>query len=470
MLGAAGGLLAGKSFWRAALPNPRYHEITFRRGDIRSARFASDGQTILYSAAWQGNPVEIFSARPGAAESRSLGLEHAQLLAVSPTGEMAVALNSHRTGTWVNVGTLASAPLAGGAPREVLENVQWADWAPDGTNLAVVRDVGGRNRLEFPIGKVLYETGGWISHPRISPKGDMVAFLDHPLPGDDSGSVAMVDLNGNKKKISGDWYSIQGLAWSADAGEVWFTATESGLDRDLSAVTLSGQKRLVARMPGTLMLFDISRDGRILMGRASWRRELMGTTIEGGKELDLSWLDYSYPADLSSDGKTVLFDEEGVGGGARYGKTQELTYSVYIRNTDGSAAVRLGEGSAEALSPDQKWVIAQIPGSPAQFRLLPTKAGEAQSLTNDAINHNGARWLPDGKRFVFSGNEPSRGGRLYVQDVGRRPTTPYRARRSEPNRVRGFTRRPDGRGDRTRSERISLPDCGTWGRATDSRT
>jgi eukaryotic-like serine/threonine-protein kinase len=419
LVGAGGGLLAGKPFWRAALPNPRYHEITFRRGDIRSARFASDGQTILYSAAWQGDPVEIFSARPGAAESRSLGLEHTQLLAVSPTGEMAVALNSHRTGTWVNVGTLASAPLAGGAPREVLENVQWADWSPDGSNLAVVRDVGGRNRLEYPIGKVLYETGGWISHPRISPKGDKVAFLDHPLQGDDSGSVAVVDLSANKTKISGDWYSCQGLAWSADGSEVWFTATETGLDRDLSAVDMAGQKRLVARMPGTLMLFDIFHDGRILLGRASWRRELMGTVADGSKDRDLSWLDYSYPADLSSDGKTVLFDEEGVGGGARYGKTQELTYSVYIRSIDGSAAVRLGEGSAEALSPDQKWVIAQIPGSPAQFRLLPTKAGEAQPLTNDAINHNGARWMPDGKKFVFSGNEPGRGGRLYVQDVAR---------------------------------------------------
>ncbi len=417
LLGAGGGLLAGKPFWRAALPNPRYHEITFRRGDIRSARFASDGQTILYSAAWQGDPVEIFSARPGAAESRSLGLEHTQLLAVSPTGEMAVALNSHRTGTWVNVGTLASAPLAGGAPREVLENVQWADWSPDGSNLAVVRDVGGRNRLEYPIGKVLYETGGWISHPRISPKGDAVAFLDHPLQGDDSGSVAVVDLSANRKKISGDWYSCQGLAWSADGSEVWFTATETGLDRDLSAVNMAGGKRLVARMPGTLMLFDIFHDGRILLGRASWRRELMGTVADGSKDRDLSWLDYSYPADLSNDGKTVLFDEEGVGGGARYGKTQELTYSVYIRSIDGSAAVRLGEGSAEALSPDQKWVIAQIPGSPAQFRLLPTKAGEAQPLTNDAINHNGARWMPDGKKFVFSGNEPGRGGRLYVQDV-----------------------------------------------------
>jgi hypothetical protein len=414
--GAAVGLVAGKRVWQVAPLNPRYHEVTFRRGEIRSARFASDGQTILYSAAWQGNPVEIFSARPEAAESRSLGLGRAQLLAISPSGEMAIALGSHRIGTWVNVGTLARAPLAGGAPREVLENVQWADWSPDGSSLAVVRDVGGRNRLEYPVGKVLYETGGWISHPRISPKGDMIAFLDHPLQGDDSGSVAVVDLSGNKKNLSGDWYSVQGLAWSSEGQEVWFTATETGLDRDLSAVSLSGQKRLVARMPGTLMLFDIAHDGRILLGRASWRRELMG--LAGGpKELDLSWLDYSYPADLSADGKTVLFDEEGVGGGARYGKERALTYAVYIRNTDGSAAVRLGEGTAEALSPDQKWVIAQNPGTPAQFRLLPTKAGEAQPLTNDAINHNSARWLPDGKRFVFSGNEPGRGVRLYVQDI-----------------------------------------------------
>jgi hypothetical protein len=189
------------------------------------------------------------------------------------------------------------------------------------------------------------------------------------------------------------------------------------------------------------MLFDIFRDGRILLGRASWRRELMGTSANGGKDLDLSWLDYSYPADLSDDGKTVLFDEEGVGGGARYGKTQELTYSVYIRSTDGSAAVRLGEGSAEALSPDQKWVIAQIPGSPAQFRLLPTKAGEAQPLTNDAINHNGARWMPDGKKFVFSGNEPGRGGRLYVQDVAGGQPIPI-----APEGVNGtaFAVSPDG--------------------------
>jgi eukaryotic-like serine/threonine-protein kinase len=413
------GLMAGKRLWgSAAASAPLYHEITFRRGEIRSARFAPDGQTILYSAAWQGNPVEIFSARQGTVESRSLGLGRAELLAVSPTGEMALALGSHPVGTWVNVGTLARAPLAGGAPRPILEDVEWADWAPDGNSLAVVRNVGGRDRLEFPIGKVLYETsGGWISYPRVSPKGDFVAFIDHANQGDDGGSVAVVDLSGKTKKLTRDWYGTQGLAWSADGQEIWFTASELGLDHYLSAVTLSGKERSVTRVPGTLFVFDIWRDGRVLLARAGRRREMMALYQGEGKERDLSWLDYSYPADISADGKTVLFDEEGVGGGVQYGNAQELTYAVYVRSTDGSSAIRLGEGAADALSPDQKWVIVQTPGSPEQLRLLPTGAGETQPLTNDSINHQWARWFPDGKRFAFSGNEPGRGVRLYTQDI-----------------------------------------------------
>ena len=413
------GLLAGKHLWgSAAASAPLYHEITFRRGEIRSARFAPDGQTILYSAAWQGNPVEIFSARQGTVESRSLGLGRAELLAVSSAGEMALALESHPVGTWVNVGTLARAPLAGGAPRPILENVEWADWSPDGNSLAVVRNVGGRDRLEFPIGKVLYETsGGWVSYPRVSPKGDYVAFIDHANQGDDGGSVAVVDMQGKKRKLTRDWYGTQGLAWSADGKEIWFTASELGLDHYLSAVSLSGKERSVTRVPGTLFVFDIWRDGRVLLARAGRRREMMSLYQGESKERDLSWLDYSYPADISPDGKTVLFDEEGVGGGVQYGNAQELTYAVYVRSTDGSSAIRLGEGAADALSPDQKWVIVQTPGSPEQLRLLPTGAGETQPLTNDSINHQWARWFPDGKRFAFSGNEPGRGVRLYVQDV-----------------------------------------------------
>jgi Tol biopolymer transport system component/predicted Ser/Thr protein kinase len=439
----AAGLLLGKRFWGAsAVSTPMYHEITFRKGEIRSARFAPDGQTIMYSAAWQGNPVEVFAARQGTVESRSLGLGHTELLAVSSAGEMALSLNNHPVSTWINVGTLARAPLAGGAPRPVLEDVEWADWSPDGSSLVVVRSMGGHDRLEYPIGKVLYETsGGWISYPRVSPKGDAVAFIDHALRADDGGSIAVVDLSGKKTKLTQDWYGTQGLAWAPDGQEIWFTASEQGVDHYLSAVNLSGKQRLVTRIPGTLALFDVWRDGRVLLARAGRRREMMSLLEGESKERDLSWLDYSYPADLSADGKTVLFDEEGVGGGVQYEGQKELTYAVYIRNTDGSPAIRLGEGAADALSPDGKSVIVQTPDDPEQLRLLPTGAGETQPLTKDTINHQWARWLPDGKRYVFAGNETGHGVRLYVQDVsGGAP----RAIAPEGADAAAFAASPDG--------------------------
>ena len=418
LLAVAAGVFAGKLFFsKPPLPPPSYRQLTFRRGSIRSARFAPDGQTILYSAAWQGNPTDVFTARPEAPESRSMGLSHTQLMSVSSAAELAVLLDSKAIGTWVNMGTLARAPLAGGAPRDVLERVQWADWGPDGSNLAVVRDSGGKNRLEYPIGKPIYETGGWIGHPRVSPKGDLIAFLDHPIQGDDAGSVAMVDLKGNKKVLTGEWFTVQGLAWSPEGKEIWFTASKTGTDRTLYAVTLDGKERMVLRLPGALMLLDIAKDGRVLLMRASWRRELIGVSGSDLKERELSWLDYSYPADLSADGKTLLFDEEGGGGALSYSKSGGLSYAVYIRKTDGSPAVLLGEGGARALSPDGKWVITVTQGSPWQLKLLTTGAGEPKDLTNDNISHAFAHWFPDGKRVLFSGNEPGKGVRLYVYEL-----------------------------------------------------
>jgi serine/threonine protein kinase/Tol biopolymer transport system component len=412
------GLLGGKMiFSLQPPPPPLYRQLTFRRGSIRSARFAPDGQTILYSAAWQGGPLDVFTARPEAPEARSMGLNRTQLVSVSSTSEMAVLINSKAIGTWVSSGTLARAPLVGGAPREVLENVQWADWSADGNNLAVVRDFGGRNQLEFPIGKPLYQTGGWIGHPRVSPQGDRIAFVDHPVQGDDRGSLAVIDMAGNKKTLSTEWYTIQGVAWAPDGKEIWFTASGSGVDRTLYAVTLDGKQRMVLRLPGALMLFDIWKDGRVLLMRASWRRELVGIFPGETRQRDLSWLDYTYPADISADGKTLLFDEEGGGGALSYSKSNGLTYAVYIRKTDGSPAVLLGEGGAISLSPDGKSVVAQTQDSPSQFHLLTTGAGEPQELTKDDINHNWAHWFPDGKRILFTGNEPGKGVKFYVFDM-----------------------------------------------------
>jgi hypothetical protein len=388
---------------------PVYHQLTFRHGGVRMARFAPDGRTVLYSAAWEDTPVEILSTRPESPESRAFGLKNAEVLSISPSGEMAVLLESRNIEPFINSGILARVPLGGGAPREILEGVQWADWAPDGSNLAVVRDLEGHNRLEYPIGKVLYQTGGWISHPRISPKGNLIAFIDHPERRDDAGSIVVVDPAGNKKTLSGEWETAQGLAWSPNGDEVWFTTARVGVGRFLYAVSLSGPDRLLAREPGTLTLQDVGRDGRILLTRDVLRVGMVGLVAGDTKERDLSWLDWSAPTDLSNDGKTLVFTESGEGGGENY--------AAYIRQTDGSPAVRLAEGFAYALSPDGKWVLGGLQRPPKQLSLLPTGAGEGRPLTHDAINHLRARWFPDGKKVLFLGNEPEHGLRLYVQDL-----------------------------------------------------
>jgi len=262
-LGAGAGWFLRASWMPASQPS--YHQLTFRRGTIRSAHFTPNGQSVVYGASWEGSPIDLFITSPESPQSRSLNLAGAALLAISSSGEMAVSMDSRPSGVYAQVGTLARVPLNGGSPRSVLENVQWADWSPDGNNLAIVRDVSGRNQLEFPIGKVLYQTSGWISHPRISRKGDQVAFLDHPLPGDDAGSVKIIDLGGNVKTVATGFQTAQGLAWSADGREIWFTAAELGLKRSIYAVTLGGRERLIARVPGTLMLQDIWQDGRVLL-------------------------------------------------------------------------------------------------------------------------------------------------------------------------------------------------------------
>jgi Tol biopolymer transport system component/predicted Ser/Thr protein kinase len=401
----AGKFLLQRSPVQASLP--AYHPLTFRRGMVHAARFAPDGKTIIYSAAWEGKSLQRFTTRPESPESHELEPAGADVLAVSASGEMALSLRSHPIAQFLYSGTLARVPLVGGAPREVMENVEWADWSPDGSTLAIVRQEKGRHSLEFPPGKVLYQADGWIGHLRISSKANIVAFIDHPELGDDGGAVAMVDLAGKKTTLSTGWDSIQGIAWSPSNDEIWFTATRTGGDRSLYAVTLSGTVRLLARVPGELTLLDVDRDGNVLLTRGNDRAGMIGLAPGDAKERDLSWLDWTAPGDLSADGRTVLFSETGEGGGPKY--------AVYMRKTDGSPAIRLSEGFGTGLSPDGKWAVARPNlASPPLFQ-LPTGVGEPKPLTHDSMNHLWARWLPDGKQIVFSGNEAGRGVRLYVE-------------------------------------------------------
>ena len=405
------GVIAGGLLFKRPAPAslPTYRPLAFRRGIVRSARFTPDGKTVIYSAAWEGKPIALFSTRPESPQSRELDPPGADVLAISSTGEMALALKARPIEGFIYSGTLARVPLGGGAPREVMENVEFADWSPDGSTLAIAHDVAGRKRLEFPPGKVLYEADGWIGQLRIAPKGDLVAFLDHPQHRDDGGSIAIVDSVGKKTTLSEGWDSIQGLAWSPGGDEIWFTATRTGGDRSLYAVNLSAKVRILARVPGELTLLDVGKEGNVLLTRGIDRAGIVGLAPGETKERDLSWLDWSVPNDLSADGKAVLFSEAGEGGGPKY--------AVYLRKTDGSPAVRLGEGTGVALSPDGKWAAAHPNSTPAPLVLLPTGVGETKPLTQDSINHLRVRWLSDGKRFVFVGNEPGHGMKLYVQSA-----------------------------------------------------
>ncbi|HXY42399.1 MAG TPA: protein kinase [Vicinamibacteria bacterium] len=401
------GVLADRTLGRRSPEQPpTYRRLTFDRGSIGSARFAADGETIVYDAAWRSEPSDVFTSRIDSRESRSLGLRSAVLYGVSSRSELAIGLDP-----WGRFGdgTLGRVPLAGGAPREVLENVAGADRSPDGEDLAVVHHVAGVARLEFPIGKVLYQSKGTITHLRVSPPGDRVAFVDHadPLLPDSAGSVVAVTRAGDAKTLSSGWADLFGLAWRPDGREVWFTAAKRGEFKALRAVTLEGRERLVTRVMGQLDLQDVSRSGRVLVDHPSFRMEMIARVSGAAKDRELTWLGMSQMADLSKDGSRVLFTElpEGASEGG----------SSYLRATDGSPAVRLGEGVAQALSPDGRWALS-IRTSPSRLIVLPTGPGQLKDLTRPGFAYLSGGWFPDSRGVLFNAAAQGR-PRAYTQDL-----------------------------------------------------
>ena len=397
----AGVLISGL----AGTALPTFRQLTFRRGYIAgAARFAPDGQSVVYGAAWDGRPAELFYGRLQGAESRPVGIRSAGLYAVSASGEMAVSLNCEFSAGACR-GTLARVPLVGGAPREVLTDVDESDWSPDGTALAVVRVVEGHYRLEYPIGKVIYQSDGMIRSIRVSPKGDRIAFFDHPRLSDLGGSVAVVDLTGHKKMLSTGWSSATGLAWPPAADEIWFTA-----DRTLYAVTLAGVQRALLHSPSSLQLHDIAPDGHLLLERSSPRTVMVGRPAGAAQDQNLSWLERSTAADISSDGSAIL-----VSGG---GSDASSAFTVYLRKMDGSEPVKLGDGKALALSRDGKFALVLRDTPTPTLVLLPTGPGEPKRLPQGKVTeYHWASWFPDGRRIMFVGSEPGHRPRSYVQGV-----------------------------------------------------
>jgi Tol biopolymer transport system component len=410
LLGLAGSYLLTRG--RGEKAPPGFRRLTFERGHVTSARFLPDGQTIVYGAMWGDKPIRLFSRRLESPEATEVSLPPCDILSVSRSAELALSIGRRYTEHFISSGRLARSALAGGAPREMIESVQDADWMPDGTRLVVVRDLGDKYRLELLPGEALYETAGWISHARVSPSGDLVAFLDHPFRGADNGVVALQPLTGKqlKKALTGDFASVQGLAWRPDGREIWFTGAQAGWNSELRAVTPEGKERVVYRIPGRLLIHDLSAHGQVLLTSESVRVGTMFGPVPAGDDRDLSVFDSSLGMGLSENGDAVLIAEQGETTGPAGGV-------IYLRKSDGSPAVRLGDGFLAALSPDQRWVSTLDVRSPTSITVLPTGPGQSKRTSTSTIQPNCLGWFPDSRRITFTGTDQRGSRRVYVVDI-----------------------------------------------------
>jgi Tol biopolymer transport system component len=416
-LGAAIGFaLAGAFAWFLRSPSahpPTFTRVSFERGTVVRGRLSPDGKTVVFSGTVNEGPLETFVIRDDYPEAVSAGLHGAVLLAISRQGQMAVLIGPKHFAHFVFFGTLATAPMSGGAPRELLENVTDADFSPDGNEMAVI-DTDPKTekwRLQYPIGKILLSGDNWISNLRISPDGSQVAYFLHPPNSDDRGDVMLIDRSGNIRTLSAGWGSLEELAWAPSGKEIWFSGTELGSEYCLQTVTLSGKQRTVFCGTSSTRIHDIALTGRALVSADEGRVGMIVTEHGTKSERDLSWLDNVYNPRLSRDGNTVLFTDQSSKGGK--------DYSVYVRKADGSPAVRIGTGGyGTDLSPDGKWALITRGDDPAaRVQIVPVGPGQPRILQWAGFQPLWAEWFADGQKILLAATEATQGSNMYVTDV-----------------------------------------------------
>jgi serine/threonine protein kinase len=429
-----GAIAFGVGRWWQSRSGPAQLSIiqrTFRDEAIFNARFGPDGQTIVYSAIQDSVP-NLFIIRPDYPAPTSMDLPGTQLLSISSKGEMAVLVRAEFVRHRLFQGTLAQIPIGGGAPREILDSVREADWSPDGTQLAVIREGNGRDRMEYPLGTVLYEASGYLSDPRISPDGKFVAVAEHPWRWDNRGHTKILDRNGKTVAVSPEYSSIEGMAWRRDGAAVLFSGREeSGLV--IQELSRSGVTRTALAGPGNLTTQDLSPTGRLLLTRDDAPYQLYLRAPNAAHEADVSWLDASFAPLLSRDGSLLAFTNGGIDAGPYY--------DVMLRHTNGEHAARLGPGGAGAFSPDQKWLLAFVPSTPATVVIYPTGAGSDRKVDVGTYQSIGwVDWFPQGDSILVCGSRTGEAPRCYVHPVSGgagRPVTP-------PGTGRGIIS-PDGK-------------------------
>ena len=419
LLVAAGVLRFGINWGKKA---PSFRQLIFGRGYISSARFTPDGQSVVFGAAFYGRPIQIFWTRLDGGSSRSMGLPPADILGIANDGKMAISLGRHNFLQWMTIGTLGEVQFSGRAPREILNDICDADITPDGKTYAVVRCAGNIQDLEFPIGHSLFRTNGWISNPRISPAGNEIAFLEHPILGDDRGFVSLVDTSGTYRRLTGDWLSESGLSWSPSGKEIWFSSGANEPRQQLRAVTRSGNQRVVMSSVSNVVLQDVSENGTVLLTTVRVSTEIEVGHRGSGPDRLLELPDEHVSlAGLASNGKTIALGAAGTGSGENY---------ATLTMTEGATeATRMGDGDPTSISPDGKWVLSLIPSQPTKLILYPTGTGQARPIDFSPVHILNAlsSWTTDSSRVLFTGAEENGLPRAYLVDASSgtaRPVTP----------------------------------------------
>jgi len=403
------GVIATLLLHHPAVSQPVFTQITFRSAFIRHARFAPDGHMVVYDSRTGGKPTQLFSTRTDTIEAQSLNTP-ASVLSVSSTGELAVSLDTRFDLKFTPTGRLARAPLGGGSTRELLEDVTDADWAPNGSALAVSRKVGRQFHLEYPIGKLLYQTNGYVSDLRFSPAGDQIAFADHPILGDDRGVVAIIDLKGTRRVLTREFGSLQGIAWAPRGNEIWFTSAVNVEPNSLRAVDLKGNERVLLAAPIRLHLHDVLKDGSVLISSEDFRDQTLFADTGKGEARNISAFPFQITASLSRDGITVLLNSFVTG--------PNSDYNLYTQRTDGTSPVLIGQGGALGLSSDGKWAAALDPAHVEHIRIIPTGIGESKTVDAPPGQvYLGAAWMPDSKSLLVVTAGGGHGPATYVQDI-----------------------------------------------------
>lgn len=406
----AGAFLIGKKI--ASKPSTTaakvsdFRRLTFSRGTVQSARFLPDGNSVVYSASWRGAQTSnLYDVRTDALESRLLGISGSKILSISKTGQMALLVKDT---------ILAQAPLGGGTPREIVENVVAADWSPDGKDLVVIRNASGKRRIEYPAGKVIFETDEFIQYVRFSPNGKWIAFSLHAGPSADVGKVAIIDLTGKIKCTSKIYYPT-GIAWRADGNEIWFStwSTEGANGFFLNGLSVDGKERTIFRLPTYFTLHDISPVGDVALTIEEVRSSIYAFLPGDSKEKDYSWLDYSSLNDVSADGRFILFHETGDGSG-------ESPMTSYFRRTEDESPVKLGVSQGYEISSDSKYVFGLTPSMVEKRKvfIVPVGPGDGKEYPLDSFERiSWAGWMPGEKEVLFSGAEKGHNFRLYLQNI-----------------------------------------------------